>query len=187
MEQLEKFDEYVKAFEDKYGKVDEALNKLFKKTYPKNTSFEDVVIKVLALDNYYSTNLKEEQIRIITNLIIQNQDIDKQLENGERCVVDYIGKTKPGVKNAYVFASKYCSFHKPDKYIVFDKYSWMAMHDLFDKGIIKSNIPKYGSKSMDFGAYKLYCGCMDELKKTYFLNECYKKIDEFLWTYGKDL
>lgn len=187
MELQEKFEEYVNAFEDDYGDVDKALNRLFTETYPQNTSFEEVVIKVLALDNFYSTNLNEKQIIIIANLIIQNRDIDKQIENGEPSVVDYIGKTKPGIKNAYVFASKYCSFHKPDKYIIFDKYSWTAMHDLYDKGIIESSIPKYGSKSMDFDAYKLYCYCMNELKKDCFLDKSYKEIDEFLWVYGKDL
>lgn len=69
-------------FED-YRVQEEALDKLFLITYPDNTNIHDVLIKVTALNAFYSTNIYAPY-KVDKHIVELN--IDKRLELGG-CII----------------------------------------------------------------------------------------------------
>ncbi len=122
-------------FRSIYSDEDDALNYLFQERMTNNKDIKEVLVKVTALNELYSTQLTTGSIKEIAKLITNNKELDDLLAQGDKKAVDYIGRTKEGMNNAYVFASKYCSFHYPDKYPIFDSYSWSALSDISDNNL----------------------------------------------------
>lgn len=72
----------------------------------------DILLKVAALDDFYSTNIFSVY-PIAKHILLLN--IDVRLEPGDVALVSDLQKlTINGVeKNFYSFSTKYCSHHKP--------------------------------------------------------------------------
>lgn len=177
----QKSEEYKK----KYSLIDKALFELFE-SMNQNTSLEEILIKVTALNSLYSTNISGyKNLEMISKIIYESRNMDELIDAGDKEAVNIIGQTREGMNNAFVFASKYCSFHQPEKFLIFDSYSWFALRTICGElGIdhkLKSN------PTMDFDAYNKYCKCVDNIINEYGLIHDYKKIDEFLWMKGKTL
>ncbi len=80
----------------------------------------------------------------------------------------------------YSFASKYCHWHQPDKYPIYDNLVenmlW-AYHKHFNFGTFRRDDLQY---------YCQYKEIMDDFKKDYGLTRfSYREIDKFLWKYAK--
>lgn len=178
-----KIKKYIDLFKKNYETEEKTLEYLFESLHS-NNRIEDVLIKVSTLNSLYSTQIKNKELPIIAKIICSIDDLDKLLELGDVSAVDRIGKTKPGMNNAYVFASKYCSFHNPSKYLIFDACSWYAMHLISKKNDYQIKLNAY--PTMDFEAYNNYCSCVDEFIDRNKLDFGYKEVDEFLWLYGKE-
>ena len=75
-------DKYLSQWEhlENYVLQERALNKLFLETYKSNTEIDDVLIKVAALNDFYSTNIFS--IYPVAKRIVE-QDIDKKLKAGD--------------------------------------------------------------------------------------------------------
>ena len=54
----EEVEKYLKLWDslENYVLQENSLNKLFYKTYPKNTDIDDILIKASSLNDFYSTN-----------------------------------------------------------------------------------------------------------------------------------
>lgn len=174
-----------REFKGKYFLMDNALSNLFN-SMKENKRIEEVLIKVTALDSLYSTNINSyKKLKAISEVICETNNIDVLIGGGEKEAVRIIGQTREWMDNAFVFASKYCSFHQPEKFLIFDSYSWLALRTICNElGIdhkLKSN------PTMDFDAYKNYCDCVNSLIIKCDLRSGYKKIDEFLWLKSKEL
>ena len=119
----------------KYKMQEESLNLLFNE-WPENKEIEQILLKVSALNDFYSTYIFDT---FTVAQHIKDCKIDKKLNAGNQDLVNIIAKVdiKDKKKNFYSFASKYCNHHKSESYPIYDYYvDKMLMHfkkkDQFD-------------------------------------------------------
>lgn len=165
---------------ENYTLQESSLRKLFTKTYPLNNDLNDVLIKVCALNDFYSTNIFSP-FTVAKHIV--NLKVDEHLEKEALNIVNKIAEVKMNggkVKNFYSFATKYCSHHKPTAYPIYDSYvEKMLMHckknDKFDK---------FGKD--DLRSYKRFKEILLSFRKFYHLESFeLKQIDKYLWQAGK--
>lgn len=158
------------------------LNKLFTHQHPLNQDIEEIVLKVAALNTIYSTQIFS--VYPIAKRILSLQ-IDERLRAGDESLVqeimsvDYMGKIRH--INHYSFASKYCSFHNPEAYPIFDSYVEKVLLYYQKKdgfySFSKEDLKDYGKFKHAIYAFRDYYG----------LNHyTVKQLDQFLWQFGKD-
>lgn len=114
---------YLRAWDEleNYHLQEDALDKLFFQLCPENLEMLDILLKVVALNDFYSTNIFS--VYPVAKHIL-SLDIDSRLKAGDVSLVSDIQKvTINGVeKNFYSFATKYCSHHRPLDYPIYDSY-----------------------------------------------------------------
>src|SRR5206468_1151652 len=86
-----------------------------------NTSLEDILLKVVALNDLYRTGILATY-RVAEHIFQLN--IDPLLEAGQSEAVARIARVQLGTvaRNNYSFATKYCAWHNPDAYPIYDSY-----------------------------------------------------------------
>ena len=111
-----------KAFDDENGIVEQSLRELFGQ-YPGNRDLRHVLLKVVAVNSLYSTQIfvYSEKVPNVVDLACHihrnGGDIDSALASGSP--VDIIAQVTVAGKrtrNHFSFASKYCSWHRPEFY-----------------------------------------------------------------------
>lgn len=175
-------EKYLKLWDslENYVLQENSLNKLFYKTYPKNTDIDDILIKASSLNDFYSTNIFS-----IFNVAkhIKELNIDERLANKDETLVNELAKVKINdkEKNFYSFATKYCSHHDPINYPIYDSYvEKILMH--FKKIDNFSNF-----KRDDLKEYPKFKQILIEFKKYYDIDDYnLKDIDKYLWQLGKE-
>ncbi len=175
--------QYVRKFDDgRDGLIDKALLDLFR-TFPTNTRFEHVLLKVLGLNALDSTGVVAVQpaARHILSL-----DIDARLAECAPELVNEIALTpiKDGeTTRFYAFATKYCSWHLPEGYPIFDdvvarlivEYQRL---DSFAAQLWENEIAR------DYVKFKR---TVEAFRDHYGLGEfTFKDLDKFLWRYSKE-
>ena len=162
---------------------DALLKKLFQETYPKNISVYEIFIKATALNSVYSTHI--DSFYSVAQTIL-SLNIDERLRDGDETLVDdMLSSLRETMgKEPFSFVTKYCSFHNPDDFPIYDsyvdevlwyfngleKFSRYYRSDLK----VKHNYSKYKSILMDFR-------CCFGLEKY-----STKELDQYLWQFGKD-
>ncbi len=115
------------------------------------------------------------------------QDIDSALANGSPKIVETIARiTVPGKKgrNYFSFAAKYCSWHKPELYPIWDSNVKKYLGRLQQQ----SDFAKGFNVNADHWTYAEFCGAMNAFRNAYALGSfTFKEIDKFLWLYGGNL
>jgi hypothetical protein len=116
--------------------------------------------------------------------------IDSAMDIGALETVDKIARVRETNGTGFIsFASKYCSWHHPDAYPIYDsfvdKYLWQLQEQLR----LQDNPPfteRFRHKQLkDYGKF---CTIIDDLRKYYKLGRfSYRQIDKFLWSEGKRL
>ena len=110
----EQVEHYLRAWDEleNYHLQEDALDKLFFTLCPENSDMSDILLKVAALNDFYSTNIFS--VYPVAKHIL-SLNIDDRLMTGDVALVSDIQKvTINGVeKNFYSFATKYCSHHRP--------------------------------------------------------------------------
>lgn len=165
---------------ENYVLQEKSLKKLFTKTYPSNNKIEDVLIKVCALNDFYSTNILSP---FIVSKHILKLTIDKRLQQRDYTLVNEIAHIKVKrnkIINFYSFASKYCSHHQPNYYPIYDNFvekflMYLRNEDKF-----------YDFKRAELKDYPKYRQILLEFRKYYKLNKySLKQLDKYLWQAGK--
>ena len=97
------------------------MDKLFFTLCPENTDMSDILLKVAALNDFYSINIFS--VYPVAKHIL-SLGIDDRLKTGDVALVSDIQRvTINGVeKNFYSFATKYCSHHRPLDFPIYDSY-----------------------------------------------------------------
>lgn len=165
---------------ENYMLQESSLGLLFNKFCPENKNIEHVLLKVSALNDFYSTNIFDT-FTVAKHIL--NSDIDKNLIANDYKIVNKIAKVsiKNKKKNFYSFASKYCSHHKPEYYPIYDSFvdKMLIYYNKIDKfkEFKKENLKDYGEFIEIIGAFK----------KFYKLDQfSLREIDIFLWLAGKE-
>ena len=167
--------------------ADKVLTRLFE-ALPHNRNIEEVFPKVLVLDNLYRTNLYRTNIHAIHAVArrICELDIDPELEEKSLSLVNDIAHVEiSGQKKCLrSFASKYCSWHRPDVYPIYDsivsKLIWA-----YQKSCSFADFKRY--ELIDWPDYPRYAEIIGQFRDHFGLNDfSFKELDEFLWLYGKN-
>ncbi|MDR0527856.1 MAG: hypothetical protein LBG79_08620 [Spirochaetaceae bacterium] len=167
------------AHNERFQYSDKGLNKLFS-LLPNNTDTGEVLIKAAALNSIYSTNIFK--ISTVAEHIVK-LSIDKYLAAGDISVVnklaqvDYNGK----IINFFSFATKYCNFHKPEIYPIFDQYvgktlwHWLKVDNY------------YKCSRNELRDYNVFFEVISSFRSFYKLEELsFKKLDQYIWEYGNE-
>jgi hypothetical protein len=106
--------------------ADGALAELFD-AFPANTDLSQVLLKVVALNSIYATNvsLYTADLKRIEKMAqhIFESGVDALIAKGDLSVVDVIAKANLSGKKAsyyYSFASKYCAWQNHSSYAIYD-------------------------------------------------------------------
>lgn len=166
---------------------EEALDDLFLKTYPRNNDIKQVIIKVSALNDFYSTNIFKVY-PVAKNIIDLN--IDERLEKNDITLVNDIANVKVLEQtensdekyiNFYSFATKYCSRHKPTEYPIFDSYVEKLLQ------YFRNAEQTISFRNEELKDYKRYKEILLDFRKIYGLEAFnLKQIDKYLWQLGKE-
>ena len=183
----------VKKYLDRWNNLgsyviqEEALDDLFLKTYPKNKDIKQVIIKVSALNDFYSTNIFKVY-PVAKNIIDLN--IDERLEKNDISLVNDIANVKVLEQtenseekyiNFYSFATKYCSRHKPTEYPIFDSYVEKLLQ------YFRNAEQTISFRNEELKDYKRYKEILLDFRKVYGLEAFnLKQIDKYLWQLGKE-
>ena len=98
---------------ENYVLQENALDKLFFNSYPENDDIDEILIKVSALNDFYSTNIFSV-FPVAKHILSLN--IDEAIKNADESIVNKIALVNMNGKviNFYSFATKYCSHHFPN-------------------------------------------------------------------------
>ena len=180
---VEEIIKYLKKWDslESYTLQENALEKLFNRTYPKNTDIEDVIIKVSTLNDFYSTNIFSP-FTVAKHIVALN--IDERLEKKDDTLVNDIAKVKMdngNIINFYSFATKYCSHHKPYEYPIYDSYVDKILRHFRDKDNF------YDFKTAKLKEFISFKEILINFRSYYGLEDySLKDIDRYLWQLGKE-
>lgn len=164
-----------------FKNTNKALKKLIKH-FPNHENLDEIYLKVVAINGLYSTNIYDTY-RMAYH-IYNIKDIDKALNDGEFSLVDRIARghgvsSKGKEIHFYSFASKYCSFHNPEKYAIYD----MLIQDLLVKYYKDDKEINYDS----LREYEKFMQVINKLREGNNLESItLKQIDMYLWLKGKE-
>ena len=106
-----------KAFDLENWLAEEALGQL-RAQFPLNTDIRHVLLKVLVLNKLYGTMIRDIEVETVAKHIV-GLGIDPLLAQGSLQAVTLITDC-PNVRQYLSFASKFCSWHNPTAYPIYD-------------------------------------------------------------------
>jgi hypothetical protein len=165
---------------ENYIVQEKCLALLFRDLCLSNDSLEHVLLKVTALNQFYSTNIFDT-FTVAKHIIGLN--IEPRLKAGDYALVNEIAsiKIKGKVYRFYSFSSKYCNHHLPETFPIYDsfvkqmliRYSEMDKFNLVSDDVLK-----------DYGKF---VSVIIAFREFYHLNQfSLREIDIFLWLAGKE-
>lgn len=156
----------------KFSAPVDAISKICKQ-YPNNNNLEEVLIKCAVIDNFSSTNVFD-LYKMADHIVKKN--IDEKLKKGDYSLVNDIAKVEIGGKerNFYSFATKYCHYHKPDDFAIYDSYVSKVLCVFLDK------------KESELRNYNNYIKALNDFRQRYNLDKYkYDNLDKYLWRLGR--
>ncbi|GAY13610.1 hypothetical protein [Mycobacterium sp. shizuoka-1] len=175
-------------------RLDAALRTLFQ-TMPHNTDVGEVAVKVAALNGLYGTG-----IWAVWDLAkhIATLDIDAKLAEPtiNANLVAHIAhfEIKRKVRHNYSFATKYCSFHRPDLYPIYDSLvhkmlnTFLQQYEPFDTFVRGEHWRTDPATCAGISRnYAVWCRSTKHFRKHYGLEAfSIRDIDKYLWTLAKE-
>jgi hypothetical protein len=168
-------------FDRENALAEQTLAELFQQ-YPRNDDLRHVLLKVIAVNSLYHTCVYALDA-VARHIHAHGVEIDAALEAGSHEIVDTIAKVKVQgrVHNFFSFATKYCSWHQPEKYPIYDSrvdhYLWtLQLQTSFAKAFIHPHLwdyPKFHTIVVTF-------------RDSHGLDAfSFKEIDKFLYLQGE--
>ena len=161
---------------ESYSIQEDILQRLVK-DYPDHTNKAAVEVKVKLLNLFYSTYILATNR--MTEHILGINNIDARLKKGDKSLVEEIAKLTIGSKtyNLYSFATKYCAYHNPEAFPIYD--------NIVAKVLTKLNTGKETDKAFEkkLRDYASYIQIYDTFMKDYGLwgHLTYRQVDAYLW------
>lgn len=163
--------------------TEKALAELFA-AYPANDNPSRVLLKVVALNSLYTTRILAV-LKLASHIAGQGAALDAALAAGSPAAVDAVASVSSGDTDFtfYSFASKYCNWHQPNLYPIYDsrveKYLWALKKD----GLFQTEA---FSQRQDLYKYPQFCLVMTAFREQFGLGSfTFKQIDKFLWSQGQ--
>ncbi len=147
--------------------------------WPANTNLCEILAKVVILNQFYNTNIRNP-LAVAKHIL--DLKIDHQLEEGEPTLVDAVARVKFSDKTRllFSFATKYCAWHQPDKFQIFDRYVARVLWTY------RQALGEF--RREDLRTYTKFAEVVTNFCKSFKLESCSRKnLDKFLWIEGKSL
>ena len=175
--------EACKQFDRENDVTEKALAELFA-AYPANDNPSHILLKVVALNSLYSTRILAV-LKLAHYIADLGARLDAALAAGSPEAVTLVSQAGGGDSDLsfYTFAAKYCNWHQPNLYPIYDsrvdKYLWV----LKKQGIFTCEAL---SGHEDLHSYPQFCVVMTAFREQFGLGSfTFKQIDEFLWSQGE--
>ena len=154
--------------------------------WPKNTEPSEVLTKVCVINGLYRTFIMniDKMANHICGLA-RNEDLDSLIEAGDLAAVENIRRGH-GIKRRsakhdsdfYSFATKYCFWHNPAVFPMYDVYThWTLLRLAWTLG--------EKTRKLDMRKYETWKGLVDFVRQGLDLDLDYKKFDQAVWLLGK--
>lgn len=158
--------------------VETALRQLWDH-FPVNTDPAQVYLKVIALNQIYSTRIRTIELETLVEHIVDLK-IDSLLDAGSADVVDQMAAC-PNIRKCFSFATKYCHWHRPKLYPIWDgnvdAALWAYSHQ-------KDSFRKYHRDGYQYADFR---EIINAFLAHYQLDVSFKDLDKFLWKIGGDI
>jgi hypothetical protein len=164
-----------------YPLADRILAQVFS-TNQKNDSIEVVLHKAALLNTLYRTNIFS--IYQMAGHLLK-QRLDSSIERGDRQAVALI-RLGHGIKknrkelDFYSFATKYCHWHQPTLFPMYDRYVTVALQRLNRKLQFMATF-----SNDDLRNYPTFLAAVNECRAQLKLDWGYKRFDQALWISGQ--
>jgi hypothetical protein len=165
-------------------KIDAALRATFE-AMPKNDDVGEVAVKIAALNGLYGTNILGV-LRVARHIV--SLDIDAMLDEHtmHADLIEKIAKVEFDGKRRrnYSFATKYCSFHRPEVYPIYDSLVVGILHALLKQGEEFDAGVRVENWRVD---YALWHRSITRFRAYYDLEEfSLRDVDKYLWSLAKE-
>lgn len=156
---------------------EDAVTSVFRQ-FPKNNCTKEILIKVCILNRLYSTSIYD--VNGVANNITK-ANISNLITTGDESVIQKVASCGPNGMYIYSFATKYCSFHAPQEYIMFDNRVYKTL--MYYKK--KCAFSKFSATDLhDYSKYKVV---IRDFQKAFGLDLHLRDLDKFMWKHGGDL
>ena len=157
------------------------LKKIFTETCTKNNLIDDIILKVATLNTIYNTHIYS--VYPVAHHIL-SLEIDDRLSSGDETLVNELMRVfynDGGKIDHYSFATKYCSFHNPDAFPIYDSYVDKILQ-------YYRNQERFAVfKNTDLKNYPYFKRILSDFRHYFGLeNYTTKELDQYLWQFGKD-
>lgn len=147
---------------------------------PRNVDVGEVSVKVAALNGLFATSTYGV-VQMARHIVSLN--IDDPLSSGraDPDLVERIARLeqKGKVRRNYSFATKYCSFHRPDVYPIYDSLVVEILNGLLKQGEACDTFEPGETWNGDYG---VYCRSVAGFRHHFGLDEfSIRDIDKYLW------
>ncbi len=170
-------------FDENNSIVESALSNLFNQ-YPHNDNEAHVLLKVVALNRLYSTNILAV-FDMARHIYSKAHEIDSGLVKGAPEVAGVIATfTVPATgkpRISYSFASKYCSWHNQTAYPI-----WDSIVGKYLLSLRRTDFARFlTARGPLWNYYPEFVELMTNFRNFYGLGEfSFKEIDKFIWAHG---
>ena len=171
----------INQFEDDNRPLESGLTELIK-GFPKNEDLGHVMVKVAAINSLYSTQIWG--VREVAK-VIHASGIDPKLESGSHEAVIAIMRVEySGIpRYNYSFATKYCNWHQPERFPIFDSRVDFCLRSYQ----AKDRFAETNFTGNDLYDYERFSQIVKEFQTHYDLESLsLKKLDEFLYQLGDE-
>ena len=159
---------------DRYFGADPAVRRVFDQ-WPENREHAEVLAKVTVLNALYATRIMN--VYPVVDRILELK-IDRRLRAGDETLVGDVAKVKLGRKHRILlsFATKYCAWHQPEEYQIFDaNVEWIIWE--YRKRYGFADYRRYAIRD-----YPTFARLISEFRDFFGLKQFTRKqIDKFLW------
>ena len=166
-----------KAFDLENWLAEEALGQL-RAQFPLNTDIRHVLLKVLVLNKLYGTMIRDIEVETVAKHIV-GLGIDPLLAQGSLQAVTLITDC-PNVRQYLSFASKFCSWHNPTAYPIYDG----NVRECLSSYQKQDSFARFRNKEDLYYYQKLFDAVL-AFSSHYGLNSLtFKQLDKFMYRVG---
>jgi hypothetical protein len=165
-------------------KIDAALRAVFE-AMPKNDDVGEVGVKIAALNGLYWTNIlgvlqvARHIVALDIDAILTEHSTDPDLIE-KIATVEFRSKRRRN----YSFATKYCSFHRPDVYPIYDSLVAGVLNSLLNQGERFDTFTRGEHWQTD---YAVWHRSVIRFRTHYGLEEfSLREVDKYLWMLAKE-
>ena len=171
----------IEQFDKENGPIEWLLTQLFRQ-FRSNTDLSEVLLKTKVLNLLYSTRIGD--VNTVASHIVGLGGIDALLSAGSPDAVGLIANVQIKHRNFcfYSFATKYCSWHNPAAYPIYDKHVDTCLW------FYKKQDPSATFLHQELWNYSIFLKVVSAFRNSYGLDSfTFKQLDKFLFYHGEEL